>query len=110
MLASLSSPPSALPSPGARLSCRGVALLVIGAHEALLLGQERVEWKHGYRLPLIEVTQHVACDHQREAGDSECLTMTRHFLSSKGKQPDFHSALLGLTEENISWKLPSDAV
>lgn len=71
MLASLGSPPSTLPSLGARLRRRGVALLVIGADQALLLGQERVDWKHGYCLPLIEMTQHVACDHQGEAGYSE---------------------------------------
>lgn len=76
--ASLGSPPSALRSLWDRLSCGGVALVLIGTD---LLGQERVDWKLRYRLPFVEMTQHVACDQQREVGDSGCVTMTRHFLS-----------------------------
>lgn len=61
--ASLCFPPSALPSLGARLNWSGVALVQIGAD---LLGQERVDWMHRYRLPLVERTQHVAWDQQRK--------------------------------------------
>lgn len=61
--ASLSFPPSALPSLGAQMSWSGVALVLIGAD---LLGQERVVWMHCYCLPLVKMTQHVACDQQRK--------------------------------------------
>ena len=76
--ASLGSPPSALRSPRDRQSRGGVAVVLIGTD---LLRQERVDWKLRCRLPVVEMTQHVACDQQREVGDSGCVTMTQHFLS-----------------------------
>lgn len=79
--ASLSSPPPARPSLGARLSCRGVALLLTRADQALLLGQEWVDRKHRCCLHLIAMTQHVACGQQKVVGESERVTVARHFLS-----------------------------
>ncbi len=79
----LSSPPSALPSLGARLSGGGVALLflLLLLDQVLLLGQERVDRKHRYRLRLFEMTQHITCDQQEEVGESQRAATTQHFLS-----------------------------